>query len=1002
MAHSLRPLTMKSPAQAIQLAGERRQVTALFYDVVGSTELLQRSDPEEFSRLLADFHRVSEKIIQRHGGLLHQKLGDGGCSYFGYPEQAEDAAEKAVRASLDLIDGSVRLQKAQHHPFKIRVGVATSLVVISSDGSGIIGTAPVVAARLQAEAEPNSVVVADSTYLLTRNRFDYHFLRGAHLKGFADPMPIWRPLSTIATAQRFSPNPEQRTPMRGRDEELGKLRAAWRAAREGKGRSMVVLGDAGIGKSRLVSELRRQLQPENDSAFALQCHARLTSQPLHPFIGFLETTLGTLALQSRDGSALRKALRQAGIAVDANAATVIADFVGEQRRATSGSIWLADMSGQQRRKEVIDAAAQLLCSRASKGPLLVAVEDVHWADNMTLELLDVLTAHVRELPMLLVQTSRSAVSGTGRETLTLSGLDHTAMSHLVASIWGEAPPPDLTSFVLQKCDGMPLYAEELTLFMRTRHALAQGSSSWTKLLSESGVSTLNDLLSARLADVGHARRIAQLASVIGREFSAALLRDLLDGIDVSTLETDLNALTSSRVIERKETNGDIYRFRHALLHEAAYGSLLKSDRRDIHKRIGRLLIEEDVPSLPASVAAWQCAQGGMHVEAVRFALSAGEACVLHSAMQEADQLLELATEQIDAMPRQPARTVLLLDLLQLQGVVSVSLEGEGSEKARKIYARAVSLMRRQPVANRAERFSLYWGWWFTASNIRTQQSRAHLLVDEMRSAEDVETRLQSYHCAWATSFQAAQHDFCLDCVARGLALYDPDRAIRDRAFYGGHDAKVCGLGERALCNLLTGEHASSEVAISQCLEWAAATDHVGSIVHALHYTIVLRRCQGRYHDVASLAERMRSISEQHGLAASLARADIYGGWAEAMSSSLERGANQFESGLDLQQKIGTGDNMSIHIDMQSEILQRSGRPAEASALVDKAILLGRKEGQWFWLSELYRRRAQLRQVLGDKPQRVVSDLRRAIQTAESQGAKWLAVRAEDDLRLHGG
>ena len=227
---------------------------------------------------------------------------------------------------------------------------------------------------------------------------------------------------------------------------------------------------------------------------------------------------------------------------------------------------------------------------------------------------------------------------------------------------------------------------------------------------------------------------------------------------------------------------------------------------------------------------------------------------------------------------------------------------------------------------------------------------------------------------------------------KGLALYDPDRAVRNRAFYGGHDAKVCGLGESALSFLLIGEHAASETAIDQCQEWAAATDHLGSMVHSLYYAIVLRRCQGRYHDVFSLAEQMRAMAERHGLAASLARADIYGGWAEAMSSSLERGADRFRQGFDLQQRIGTYDNMSIHVDMQAEILQLLGRPSEAAALVDRAIVLGRNSGQWFWLSELYRRRAELRRVLGEPPARVASDLRRAIRTAEAQGAKWLAAR----------
>ncbi len=992
---------MKSLDSRIQLAGERRQVTALFYDIVGSTELLLRSDPEEFFRSVAQLHHTSENIVRRHGGFLHQRLGDGGCCFFGYPEQSEDAAEKAVQASLELIDVvGKRRHRSQTAPFKLRVGVATGLVVFSSNGDEIIGTAPVLAARLQAEAQPDSVLVADSTFQLTRNRFDYSFLQNARLKGFDKPIPIWRPLSTRQAGDRFSLNPKPDTPMRGRDQELARLVSEWDGACGGNGKSIVIVGDAGIGKSRLVAELRRLLLRDGNDDIVLQCNRGLTSQPLHPFVGFLETKIGRPALQSCDGDLLRDALRDVGLEVAVGIATVISDFAGEKSRLTSGNIRVADISGQAFRKQVIDAAIQTLCCSGLARPKLIVVEDVHWADSMTLELLDRLEDHVRELPVLVIQTSRAPVSSAATEKLSLTGLNSSAMNDLVASIWGDAPPSGLSAFILQHCDGMPLYAEELVHFFRTRNASAQTPAGWTKLLIEGGVSSLNDLLAAKLAEVGQARRAAQLASVVGREFNIVLLRHLLNGINGQTLETDLASLIAYGVIELKASPADTYQFRHVLLHEAAYGSLLRSDRREIHKRIARLLIQEEVPGPPAAVAAWHCAEAGLHGDAARFALKAAEACVLRSAMHEADQSLDLSAQEIAAMSRQPARAELLLDLLQLQGVVSTALQGEGSQQARRIYSRAMSLMKRHPSANREERFPLYWGWWFTAPNILTQQSRARVLVEDMKVAEDPETRLQSYHCAWATSFHAAEHRFCLDCVLKGIELYDPERAIRNRAFFGGHDAKVCGLGESALSYLLRGEVQSSETAINHCLEWAALTDHVGSMVHALYYAIVLRRCQSRYEDVYRLGEQMLLLAEQNGLVASQARANMYCGWAELMSASPERGAKRFQQGLVLQQQIGTDDNLSIHSDMHSEILERIGRPAESMALIDNAIALGRKSGQWFWLAELYRRRAGLRQALGEKPARVKSDLLRAVQTAQAQGAEWLAGRAKRDLQRH--
>lgn len=378
---------------------------------------------------------------------------------------------------------------------------------------------------------------------------------------------------------------------------------------------------------------------------------------------------------------------------------------------------------------------------------------------------------------------------------------------------------------------------------------------------------------------------------------------------------------------------------------------------------------------------------------------AAEACVVRSAMKEATLSLDLCMREITFLSRQhPGRRELALKMLQLQGVVATALEGEGSERARRTYSRAIQLLRRQETATREAHFPTYWGWWFTAPNIRTQQSRARILVEDMLAVNDPETRLQSYHCAWATGFHAGEHGFCLECVRKGLELYDAERAVRNRAFFGGHDARVCGLGESALANLILNRSDASENAISQCLEYAGLTDHAGSMVHALYYAIVLRCCQSRYEDVYALGERMLSLAEQHGLSASQARAKMYCGWAELMTSSPESGAKRFQEGLSLQQQSGTDDNLSIHSDMHSQVLQRIGRPLEALSVIDNAITVGRKSGQLFWLAELYRRRAGVRQGLGDKSYRIRNDLARALRIAEAQGAAWLSERTKRDLR----
>ncbi|MTH78101.1 ATP-binding protein [Paracoccus aestuariivivens] len=984
---------MKSAEVRLRLEGERRQVTALFYDIVGSTEILMRSDPEQYLRSVTALNAAAETIVTNFGGFLYQKLGDGGCCFFGYPKQSEDAAENAIDAALELLRKVSRRTRKAADNFDLRIGIATGVVVFSSNSDEIVGTAPVLAARLQAEAEANSVLVAETTFELTRSKFVYNRIGEVKLKGFATPNILWQP-----EAKRQGPSQQAgniNRAMVGRAQELATLHSAWKAARAGNGQAFAIIGEAGIGKSRLVSELLGSVEGKG---VVLQCNKRFEGQPLYPLVTFLDNLIDFSALKAAGSDALGDAFRAAGIDIDLAAVETMRGFAVARSGASARNIRVTDMTGSVFRNSVIDAAIQVLCPCMSAGPILIVMEDVNWADEMTLELLDRLNAMAATLPILVVATSRHARADDTATGLSLGGLPPTEMRDLIAAVWESKPPAGLSDFVLKQCDGMPLYAEQLTDFLRAKYNADQHVTAWKDLLAEGGVSSLNDLLSSRLASAGEARRVAQFASVIGRNFTSDLLAKLLPQPDRDGLASHMQVLSALGIIEHSPNQAEGYQFRQALLQEAAYNSLLKSDRRKIHERIANLLVDKTVPPLPAAIAAWQCAEAGRHADAVQFALKAAEACVLQSAMKEASLSLDLCGREITRMSRRhPERHEFFLTMLELQAVVATALEGEGSDKARRIYSRTMQLARLRPPSTRQGHFPAYWGWWFTAPNVRTQQQRARILVDDMRMVNDGEVRMQSFHCAWATSFHAGDHAFCLDCVEQGLELYDPDLAVRNRAFFGGHDAKICGLGERALSQLLTDRVEASEDAISQSLDYAASIDHVGSLVHAIYYALVHRHCQGRYEEVHVLGEQMLMLAEKHGLAASKARAEMYCGWAELIGAKDKRGAIRFREALLLHQRTATDDNLSIHSDMHSQVLEMTGHPSEALSVIEAAINLGRKSGQTFWLAELYRRKAQLRQSLGDRPTSLRRDLAHAVKIANSQGAAWLLKRAEADL-----
>jgi predicted ATPase/class 3 adenylate cyclase len=993
-------------ASSIELAGERRQVTAMFYDIVGSTELLVERGTEEYAEIVTDVHEKASRIFRQHGGHVYQELGDGGCGFFGYPRQSEHSAERAVRAALALVERCGRSRVRRLAELKLRVGVATGMMVISASGQELLGTASVLAARAQAEAAPNSVVVEETTYRLTRASFDYRALGTVRLKGFTEPVQLWRPLRPRTVGDRFAAVRGANAPLHGRDAQLALLRRAWAKARAGAGGSICILGEAGIGKSRLVSELRREvLRDGGGEERVIQCHDRLSNRPLHPFFTFLESLVAKESLGERSGAALSADLASRGIPLGPAAAGVLAAFAAAKSPKTSAHLHASDISGARYRDQVIGAAVELLCALARRRPQLLVFEDTHWADSMTSALVDRLASKVHAFPILVLATRRSdpaedaAQPSRATTTITLAGLTGAAMADLVSFVWEGSVPPGLAEFIGEKSDGVPLFGEELADFLQLRAGGGSTVADWRRLLNESGIATLNDLLSARLADAGAARRTAQVASVIGREFTVGVMERVLDpGPDAAVIEVELAELVARGILEARTSHGETaYRFRHALLQEAAYASLLRADCRRIHQRIARRLVAGDPLGMPNELAAWHCAQGGFPFDAARFAVTAAEACIMRSAMAEADRLLGTAEEQLASVAAGRQRTELRLDALQLRGVVSAALSGEGSPDTRRIYERAMSICRRQTAGNPADRFAISWGWWFTAPTITVQQARARTLIEDLAKVDDPEIRLQSYHCAWATNFHAGQHRFCLDCVAEGLAIYDAERARRYRGIYGGHDARVCGLGERALSLALMADDAGSEAAIADCLAWAEAVDHVGSLVHALYYAVILRRCQSRPEEVLALAERMRAVADAHGMAASRARADMFGGWAEALMGSVEAGMRRFEAGLDLQQRIGTEDTMSIHIDMQSEILERAGRHAASLELIEKAITQGLKGGLLFWLPELYRRRAWLRAATGVGAVEVRRDLKRAFDLGRKQGAVGLADRALAEL-----
>ncbi|MCV3738829.1 AAA family ATPase [Rhizobium sp. TRM96647] len=991
------------------LSGERRQVTALFYDIVGSTALLHQLDPEDFGDMQRTLHNEAAAVIRNNSGYLEWIQGDGGCAFFGFPQPSEDAAECALVSALEIVE---RCEQQFGSSLKVRVGVATGVVVLADASNPtlpqhteVIGIAPALAARIQSEAAPNGIAVSEATYRLTTGTFEFEEIGHRQIKGFDEPVALWRPIARRQPPDRFTASRRVSTPLVGRDEEIGLCQRRWTRAIGGNGQFVFLHGNAGIGKSRLITEFRRGLERQGVDTVVFQCQPRGRTKPLHPFLELIRQLVAEASRQAEpDRDAIVRYLRSLSCEVGELDAGIVAFLMLGKAQESSDETWSIDLSDEEIRARAVEAMLAVLTSTAVSKPLLIVIEDLHWADTLTSALVARLPEWIAARPVLTLATSRDAIEQHLLDdpnvlAMPLSGLTAEATSELIEGIWETPPPEGLAAFVYEKSDGVPLFAEQLALLLRERAKDgAQDRAGWEAPLRD-GVINLRDLISTRLADLGPLRRVAQIASVIGREFRRKLLVAVMEPEQLPiSLDEALEKLVHAGILRRKAAGAND-RFCHVLIQEAAYDSLLKSERRQIHGRIARLVQAGSVSPLPDETMAWHFELAGQPLEAARYGIQAAEACGFRSAMYEAEHLLDAAERQLAQAGKGDDADDLMLRLLAIRGPVAAALFGRGGEQARSIYERGVSLCAEHKDQDRAKWFPLYWGWWFTAPDYETQRARSDILVRDLEGSADPEVRLQSLHCAWATNEDAGRHLHCLKCVEDGLRLYDESRARFSRGRYGGHDARVCGLGERAFSLWFIGDDAGSSKSINAAKQWAEHVNHLNSLLHALEFDIELKRYRDDHAGVISAANRIAELAEA--VPGVLAKAALFRAWARGLSKDAEAGLAEFEAGLKRQREIATYEGAPVYEGMRAELFERTGRNDEALSILDGAIDASIGSGQVFWLAELLRQRALLRHARQEPEKAIALDLGRALQVATEQHASALVTRARLDLKRLG-
>ena len=786
---------------------ERRQLTVMFCDLVGSTALSRRLDPEDLREVIGAYHRAVAETIGRFGGYVAKYMGDGVLAYFGYPQAHEHDAERAVRAALALVGEIGRLESAER--LKLRVGIATGLAVVgdligsgAAQERGVVGETPNLAARLQSMAPESGVLIDEVTRRLLGDLFDYRKLGAVEMKGFDGAVPVFEVLRASAVESRFEAlRAAALTPLVGREEELDLLLRRWRRAAEGEGQLVLICGEPGIGKSRLAAALRERLEGETHTRLRYFTSPHHQESALYPFISQLERA----ALFERDDPVETKLGKLEALLAPAAPPAEDLGLIAELLSLPAASRYPLPPSTPQRKKEKTFAALlQQLEALARQKPVLMVFEDLHWIDPSSRELLDRTIERIASLPVLLLATFRPEFappwSGLPQVTaMTLSRLDRRTGAAMVEGIAGNAAlSSEAAAEIVERADGVPLFVEELTKAVLEAGGGSEGvERTLAGVVSPSAAvpAALHAPLMARLDRLGQgAKEIAQIAAAIGREFSYELLAPVAERREGELLDALGRLGEAGLIFRRGSPPYATYQFKHALVRDAAYGSLLRRRREELHARIAAVLEADfaEAVAVEPELLARHLTQAGLLEKAVPWWQRAGERATERSANLEAVAHLKRGIEVLGRLPESAGRDEQEL-LLQAALIAPSSAMAAGSGRAAR---RAAELGARIAAGSPAQLQAVWARAWLTLIHTTRGELRAGLALQE--ETFGLAERLGDPHVLSHVRYNMGLlHQYLGDPSAarrhyeESLSLYDPERD-RAKAPRFGYDVRtVC-------------------------------------------------------------------------------------------------------------------------------------------------------------------------------------------------------------------
>ena len=1004
------PIPVAATEPKTQDTAERRQVTVMFSDLVGSTALSARMDPEDLREIISAYQKCVAETVGRFGGFVAKFMGDGVLIYFGYPQAHEDDAERAVRAGLGLVAAVGDLKT--YAALQTRVGIATGLVVVGDlIGSGasqeqtIVGETPNLAARLQGVAEPNSVVMAESTRKLLGNLFELEDLGPKDLKGIAGPVRAWAALRPALVESRFEAfHATGLTQLVGREEELELLLRRWSKAKGGQGQVVLLSGEPGIGKSRLTAALLERLAAEPHTRLRYFCSPQHTDSALYPIISQMERAAGF----AHDDTAEAKLDKFDALLAQSFTPRQDAALIAEMLSLPNdGRYPTLELAAQQRRQKTLEALTAQLEALSRSNPVLMIFEDVHWIDPTSLEALGRTVVRIRTLGALLIVTYRPEFAppwiGQPHVTaLTINRLGDWEIAAVIDLVTGNKPlPASIRLDIIERTDGIPLFVEEMT--KAVLEAGSQGDAQQTAAASPPSAlavpASLHASLMARLDRLGSAKDVVQIGAAIGREFSHALLAALARKPEAE-LQSALDRLTEAGLLFRQGTPPHAtYLFKHALVQDAAYGTLLREARRALHARIAETLENQfaEIAAAQPHLLAQHYAEAGFYEKAISYWLKAGAQALAQSAMLEADALLRKGLILVSRLTDSVSRQEYELDLQIALGRVLSQTQGFHTQAAGEAYSRARQLC--DELKRPHKLLPILYGQWvncFVGADFKRAKQFAAEMLKLGELGDDVITRVVGYRASGGTSLFLGDFPVARACLEQGLELYDPAQ----RRLYGEltsvntHVALLGYLSQTlASCGQLDQARSRCDEAIAE----ARDTSHAPTLAHILSQAWRTGWCA--HSDPSVLlryADELLALSADRELAFWHTVGSVSRGWCLAMSGSGEQGISLLTDGLSDLSTTAFGPVVLTMLADASRILRQPGVGLAHLAQAERqaeATDLG-------WCQcEILRTRGVLLTLTGDRVAAEAS-FRDAIALAQMQSAKFFELRAALDLARH--